>query len=306
MKRTFRLAAGLASILSLVLVASVAAQTSPSAVPPPPPITPGAVPTALESIIPTTATAPVNTTVTVSTSSGGVVVAGNAAISLPPGAFAGISGNVTVTVTAQPSVAGINLGGSSQFSPNGTVLDVSIINQSTGQPITTFPTAVTIVVRPNPADLGIANGNFALLTMFYVIDPTSPSGENPNGYPVNTRVVVPPSAMSFDPANGFLSANLNFIGSVLGVGTNPVGYVQTTNPNAQLISSFDTSNAKSFGTEKQFSYLQVTEPAIGDTLMVLNPATGNYAYVKASDVGPSGPPPSSTSTAVVRGLLGSL
>jgi hypothetical protein len=50
--------------------------------------------------------------------------------------------------------------------------------------------------------------------------------------------------------------------------------------------------------------LQVVEPQIGTRLLVLDPDTGNYAYVNATDVAPSGAPPARTSAAVVRGLLG--
>ena len=295
------MAAGIALLSSLMLTSGAAAQTSPSAVPAPPPITPGVVPTALESLI--TGTAPASETVTVNTSSGGVAAAGNTAFSFPPGAFGAATGNVTINITTA-NLSTINIGGASQFSPNGTVIDISITD-SNGTPITTFPQAITAVLKPNAADLGIANGNFGDLTLFYVVDALSPLGENPNHYPVNTRVVVAPSVISIDPVNGFISANLNFLGSPLGVGTNPAGYVQTLNPKTSLLSSFDTSNAQSFGIEKQFSFLQVVEPQIGDTLMVLNPATGNYAYVKASDVGPSGPPPNSGGKALVGTILGS-
>ena len=88
--------------------------------------------------------------------------------------------------------------------------------------------------------------------------------------------------------------------------TNPVGYVQTVKPDTQLQSSFDAKASQSFGGTAQFSYLQVVEPQVGTRLLVLNPKTGNYAYVNATDVGPSGPPPPSAATAVVRGLLGAM
>jgi len=93
------------------------------------------------------------------------------------------------------------------------------------------------------------------------------------------------------------------IGSVLSVVTNPVGYVQTVKPNTAEQSSFDPGSSQTFGTKAQFSYLQVVEPQVGTRLLVLDPATGNYSYVNATDVGPSGPPPNSSATAVVRGLL---
>ncbi|HLY64440.1 MAG TPA: hypothetical protein VKU60_02805, partial [Chloroflexota bacterium] len=40
-------------------------------------------------------------------------------------------------------------------------------------------------------------------------------------------------------------------------------------------------------------------------LVVLDPATGNYSYVNATDVAPSGPPPGKTSAGVIRGVLDS-
>jgi hypothetical protein len=84
-----------------------------------------------------------------------------------------------------------------------------------------------------------------------------------------------------------------------------VSYVQTLNPETQEYSSFDPSTSQSFGGKAQFSYLQVVAPQIpGDNrLVVLDPDTGNYSYVNATDVAPSGPPPNKSSSAMVRGLL---
>ncbi len=50
--------------------------------------------------------------------------------------------------------------------------------------------------------------------------------------------------------------------------------------------------ALSFGKLKQWSFLSVARPQDGPRLYVYNPLSGNYAYVDASAVGPSGPPPS--------------
>src|SRR5205814_2280087 len=66
----------------------------------------------------------------------------------------------------------------------------------------------------------------------------------------------------------------------------------------------DPATSQTFGTKPQFSTLQVVEPQIGARLLVLDPDTGNYSYVNAADVGPSGPPPARSSAAVVRGALG--
>jgi hypothetical protein len=49
--------------------------------------------------------------------------------------------------------------------------------------------------------------------------------------------------------------------------------------------------AEFFGWLRKFSYLRV-EGSEGDRLYVYNPRTDNFAYVSASAIGPSGPPPS--------------
>lgn len=50
-------------------------------------------------------------------------------------------------------------------------------------------------------------------------------------------------------------------------------------------------DAASFGTVPAWSYFQVMEPQRGTRLHVLDARTGNFAYLDAADVGPSGPPP---------------
>ncbi|MDE3075387.1 MAG: hypothetical protein KGJ86_08150, partial [Chloroflexota bacterium] len=261
-----------------------------------------------------TAPAPVPVSAAVSTSQGGVVVAGNVAVSLSPAALTGlfaptapgqaaVPANVVVNVTTKPQRVVIP-GGPAQFSPNGTILDISISNATTGQPITTFPAPVPVTFKYNAADVGQANGNPNLLTAAYVIDANSPELENPLHFPVGTFVIFPPSATTLDTASGTITVQTQAIGSILSVVTNPVGYVQTTTPDAPLTSSFDPPTSQTFSTKSQFSYLQVVEPQIGSRLLVLDPDTNNYAYVNSTDVGPSGAPPTTgASTAVVRGLL---
>jgi len=51
------------------------------------------------------------------------------------------------------------------------------------------------------------------------------------------------------------------------------------------------SQAISFGEAPQWSYFLVVAPQQGSRLYVLDPRTSNYAYVDASAVGPSSPPP---------------
>jgi hypothetical protein len=96
---------------------------------------------------------------------------------------------------------------------------------------------------------------------------------------------------------GTITVTTQLIGSTISVVTNPVGYVQTVSDTTPELSSFG-DNAQTFGDKPQFSYLQVVEPQIGDRLLVLDPDTGNYTYVNAADVGPSGPPPGKTTAAV--------
>ncbi|MGH2363572.1 MAG: hypothetical protein ACRDHX_02845, partial [Chloroflexota bacterium] len=261
-----------------------------------------------------TAPGPVAVQAALNASQGGVIVAGNVALSFTPASLAallaptngqpGTSTPPVVNITVQPHPAKLPVpGGPSQYSPNGTVLDIVITNAATGQPITTFPAPVPVTFKYNAADLGQARGNPNNLTAAYVIDANSPAIENPMHFPVGTFVLFPPSSTKVDPANGTIVVETQAIGSVLSVVTNPVGYVQTVKANAPELSSFDTGSAQTFGTKAQFSYLQVVEPQVGSRLLVLDPSTGNYSYVNATDVGPSGPPPNNSATAVVRGLL---
>ncbi|MBV8085249.1 MAG: hypothetical protein JO247_10590, partial [Chloroflexi bacterium] len=264
-------------------------------------LTPGASISAIASAL--TGTAPASTTATFTASGGGIVLAGNVGIAFPPGAFGALAGNVTVQVTANPpSLGAINAGGPSQFSPNGTILDINIRDANNNH-ITTFPQAITVVTKPNAADLTLANNNINSLTLAFVVDADSPALENPNSYPINTLVIEPPSAVVTDPVGGTVSANLNALGSVIGVVTNPVGYVQTLNPAATEYSSFDPNTSQQFSSLDQFTSLQVVEPQIGNRLLVIDPTTNNFAYVNASDVAPSGPPPAKSSAAVVQGIL---
>jgi hypothetical protein len=158
-------------------------------------------------------------------------------------------------------------------------------------------------MKYNSSDLGQANGNPNLLTAAYVIDANSPAIENPLGLPIGTFLLFPPEHVSLNTVAGTVTATTQALGSTVSVVTNPVGYVQTLEPDTAEQSSFDPNSSQTFGTKPQFSYLQVVEPQVGSRLLVLDPDTGNYSYVDASSVAPSGPPPNKTSSAVVRGLL---
>lgn len=87
--------------------------------------------------------------------------------------------------------------------------------------------------------------------------------------------------------------------------TNPVGWVPTLAERTGLWSSFNPGTSVSFGAKRQFTYLQVAEPQIGSRLVVFDPSTNKYAYVNATELGPSGPPPQGGkgATAVVRSLV---
>lgn len=58
----------------------------------------------------------------------------------------------------------------------------------------------------------------------------------------------------------------------------------------QLWSGLDRE-AVTFGVAPPWSYFQVVEPQSDGRLRVLDARTGNFAFVEAVDVGPSGPPP---------------
>ncbi|HVA23611.1 MAG TPA: hypothetical protein VMW62_04385, partial [Chloroflexota bacterium] len=311
--------------LSNVIVPAVPAPgvaAAPADVPVPlTPLNPGALVLPINSALTTqvlaqiaNAPAPVAVSAAVSATQGGVIVAGNVAIVLNAAAFnlpvpVAVPGQPApvgpvVQVVVQPQPAGVPVpGGPAQFSPNGTVLSISITDQATGQPITTFAVPIQLTLKPNAADVAQSNGHPETLTAAYVIDALSPALENPLHFPVGTFVIFPPSNVVNDIASGTVTIQTQAIGSTIAVVTNPVGYVQATDA-APVLSSFDPNNTQTFGTKPQFSYLQVVEPQIGNRLLVLDPDTGNYGYVNATDVGPSGPPPAKTSSAVVRGLAG--
>ncbi len=260
-----------------------------------------------------TAPGPVAVNAAINSSLGGVIVAGNVAISFSPQSLAGLLGGTTtggqagagpvVNIEVRPQPAVTTPGGPTQFSPNGTILDIVITNAATGEVITTFPSPVPVTMKYNASDVGQANGNANNLAAAYVIDANSPEIENPLHFPPGTFVLFGPSYTTLDIAAGTLTVFTQAIGSVLSVVTNPVGYVQTVSSDAPVSSSFDPNTSQTFGTKPAQSYLQVVEPQVGTRLLVLDPATGNYGYVDAKDVGPSGPPPANSATAVVRGLL---
>jgi hypothetical protein len=71
--------------------------------------------------------------------------------------------------------------------------------------------------------------------------------------------------------------------------TSAAEWVQNFAP-TELWSGPDTS-AISFGSAPQWDYFQVLAPQMGGRFYVLVARTGNYAFVDATSIGPSGPPP---------------
>jgi len=67
-------------------------------------------------------------------------------------------------------------------------------------------------------------------------------------------------------------------------------WVESFAPDAPLWSSPD-ANAVAFGTRPQWSHFLVVQPQHGVRLFVWDPASRNYAWLDAANVGPSGPPP---------------
>ena len=216
---------------------------------------------------------------------GGTVLAGNVGLSFSPKALSQAGGEVTVKVDAQPP-AGIP-GGPAQYSPSGTIVDISVHDRN-GHLVTTFPDPVDILFKYNQSDLAMARGDAKVLTAAYVIDADSPELENPLHFPIGTWVFFPPSNLKADPANGTIAVQTQAIGSIFSIVAAPVSYAQTLR-DVQLFSSFDPRDAKLFGAKKQNSTLQVVEPQIGTRVLTRDPDSGNYAYVNARDLGPVWP-----------------
>jgi hypothetical protein len=215
-------------------------------------------------------------------------VAGNVGLSFSPASLAKAGGDVTVHVEAQPPA---NVpGGPAQFSPNGTIVDITV-KDSSGKLVTTFPEPVDILFKYNTADLAMARGDSSIMSAAYVLDDDSPELENPLHFPSNTWLFFPPSVTQLDTASGTVMVHTQAIGSIMSIVANRVGWGQTLRNDVPLYSSFDVRDAKVFGTKKQFSYLRIMEPQIGSRLLVMEPETGGYSYVDAKDLGPSGPPP---------------
>lgn len=240
---------------------------------------------------------PFNITGNISAASGGIATFPGGLLSVSPGVNGGTQ-TYTVTITSLSQAPAVRIfaliapipGGPAQYSPNGTQFQIKLADQA-GSTVNTFATPVQLVLKWNGADLAMAQSDPKPLTAAYLVDAATPAIANPNGYPVGTWVFFAPSAVTKDLTAGTLTINTQALPSVISIFTNPIGWVQTLRPGTPELSSFDPAQSKTFGTKPQFAYLQVAEPQIGSRLHVIDPATGNYAYVDAADVGPSGPPP---------------
>jgi hypothetical protein len=127
------------------------------------------------------------------------------------------------------------------------------------------------------------------------MDGNAPALANPNRAPAGTWVFFPPTGVGLDAAHGLMTVNTQLASGLMSVFANLVGYVQVLNGNAALYSGFDPATAQTFSGKPRFAYLQVVEPQVGSRHHVLDLMTRNFAYVNATDVGPSGAPPGVTS-----------
>jgi hypothetical protein len=214
---------------------------------------------------------------------GGTVVAGNIGLSFSPKALFEVAGNASIHVEARPTV---NVpGGPVQFSPDGSIVDISV-RDGNGQPVTTFPEPVDILVRYNSADLAMTHGEARALRAAYILNEDSPAVVNPNHFPVGTWVFVPPSSFDLDTKDGTLAVRTQALGMVFSAVGVSVGVAQTVR-DSQLYSGFNPGDSIILGTLKQGTYVRMVEPQIGTRLLVLNNATGNYAYMNVRDLRPS-------------------
>lgn len=240
-----------------------------------------------------TSSPPTQETVTLNASQGAIVLDGNTAFLIPPGALgSNVSGNVTLTVT--PSLPGgisvSTLAGNVLASPNGTFFDLIVLHTS-GAQLPVALVGIQVFVKPSAADIAMAGGNLNVLAVVYFVSPVTAGPFNPLHLPLGTALFEP--NVQHDAVTGLLLWTTQNLGGVVeAVVANPISWVQTTAPAAGLYSGFDPPTSQTFGTVPQWTYLQVMEPQVGTRLVVRNPATNAYAYVDAVDVGASGPPPS--------------
>ena len=219
---------------------------------------------------------------------GGTVLAGSVGLSFSPKSLSEMPGGATVHVEAQPKA---NVpGGPAQFSPSGSIVDISVHDKD-GKLVTTFPEPVEILFKYNASDLAMAHGDPNELRAAYVLDADSPAIENPNHFPLNTWVFFPPNNLTLDTATGTIGVRTQAIGSIFSVVGVGIGWAQTVRPDAQQYSSFDPAQSTVFGVKKQGSYVRMVEPQIGSRLLVLDVDSGNYAYMNARDLKPSDGPP---------------
>ena len=214
---------------------------------------------------------------------GTTIINNNVGLSIPPGA-AGTSGTVILTLepagqsqSSEPSTFAERSFAQAQPGVQGTVFRATVTDQ-TGQTITTFAAPITLMVK-----YGAADGTMAA----YLVDTITPAMANPNSFPPGAWLFFPPSVTSTDTASGVVTVQTQVLSAVIAIFSNSASDVRTVVPHAPLLSSFDPATAETFGTRPPGTRLRVVEPRVGDYLLVLDPATGGYTYVSATDVAPA-------------------
>jgi len=236
-----------------------------------------------------TGTSPTFMTISIPTDRGGAFAAGNVGFSFPSGALKGLDGPISVAVKRRPVSVPLPVA-PWQISSHGTIFQLAI-SDAQGKQVTTFPAPVTVLFKYSDVDLAVAAGDPAILTAGLVIDSRSPLIANPVGFPFGTWVFFPPSVTHYEAGQGTVSVETQVAPTVLGIMTRPYTQVRVVKETG-LYSSF-ARTGKLFGVRATSSVLQVAGPPmqvvgpqIESRLLILDPATNNYAYVNAADVSP--------------------
>ncbi len=215
------------------------------------------------------------------------VVAGNLGVYFPANAFAGWDGPLSLTIESSPT--GVPApSGPWQVSNKGTIIRF-VLRDADGNPVTTSPVPVTVMLRYSTDDLAIAGGQSSLLTAGYVIDNLTAYIANPLGLPSGTWVYFPPSVTREDGSTGIVTVLTQSLPSILGVVTRPFNFVSVNADQTPIWSSFGESGQQ-FGARQKSTLLQVVGPQIGGRMLVLDPQTKNYGYVDSQQVSPAQTP----------------
>ncbi len=229
---------------------------------------------------------------TISGTEGSTIVDNDVALSIPPGA----AGAGALTVALQPlaglpaeeSFAERALGAEavplpSGMSPSGTVFRASVADQA-GVPVSAFAGPVTLAIKYGPSDLALVAGDPARLAAAYLVQTDTPAIVNPDHFPVGSWLLFPPTAVQVDQANSLLRIQAQALGGAVALLAKPASYVRVISPSAVLFSGYDPTTSRAFGTRPMLTTLRLVEPEVGSRILVLDEATGSYAYVNAADV----------------------